>query len=123
MLLRGTCDFKAEPAGVGAEGCDETGEVDDLHSFFPEYPLEVEIPHVERTSDFAGPVVPDSRAAGAIAAVGDVDLVAVAPRSPLGDLRTLEVHPARTQVRLDERCERTSLYEGREDLHGKSEIR
>ena len=122
VLLRGAGDLQAELAGVGAQRGDQAGQVHDLHPFLPEDAVEVEIFHVEGASHFTGAVVPDTRSAGTVAAVGDVDLVTVAPGAALRHLGTLEVHPAAAQVGLDERGERAPLDEGRENLDRQAEV-
>ena len=122
VLLRGAGDLQAETAGFGAQRRDQAGQVHDLHALLPEDAVEVEVLDVQRTAHLAGAVVPDARAAGAVAAVGDIDLVPVSPRAALFHFGPLEVHAAPAQVGLDERGERTSLHEGREDLHGQTEI-
>ena len=82
--------------GLGRQRADQARQVDDLHAFLAEDPVQVEILHVQRPAHFAGAVVPHARAARAVAAVGDVELVAVAPRPALRHLLAFVVHvPAR----------------------------
>jgi len=75
--------------------------MDDLRALVAEDALEVEVLGVQLQPDLTGAVVPDPRATIAVAGVGDVELVAVAPSSALRQIRTLEIHEARGQVRLD----------------------
>ena len=93
-----------------------------LHSFLTEDAVEVEVLDVEGTADFAGAVVPHARSAHAVTAVGDIDLMAIAPGAALRHFRTFEVHSAGTEVGLDERRERAVLDEGGKHLDGKAEV-
>jgi len=86
--------LKAEPAGVRTQGGDKAGKMDYLDTFLPEYPIKIEILDIQCPADFPGTIIPDSRAAGAVAAVGHIDLVTIPPRTALGNLRPLEIHPA-----------------------------
>ena len=63
VFFRGAGEFKAELAGLGRECADEAGEVNDLHAFFGEDAVEVEVFDVEGAADFAGAIVPDARPA------------------------------------------------------------
>ena len=95
--------------------------MDYLDTFFPEYPVEVEILDIQGPSDLPGTIIPDSWAAGAEPAVSDIDLVAITPRTALGDLRTLEVHPAGTEIGLNEGGKRAAFDESCKDLHWESQ--
>ena len=89
VFLGGPGQLQAERARLGRERRDQARQVDDLHALPAEDPLQIEILDVERPADFAGAVVVHSRPARAAAAVGDVELVAIAPRPALLDLRAL----------------------------------
>ena len=94
-----------------------------LHTFLTEDTVKVEVLDIERPAHFSRPVVPDPRAAGAIAAVGDVYLMPVTPGTALRHFGSLEVHAAGTQVGLDEGCERTVLDKCRQHLDAHAEVR
>ena len=63
VFLGGAGQLEAELAGVGGEGGDQAGQVDDLDAFFAEDAVQVEVFDVEGAADFAGAVVVDARAA------------------------------------------------------------
>ena len=86
--------LEAEAARVRAERRDEAGHMYYLYALFSEYAVEVEVLDIERPADFAGTVVPDPGAAGAAAAVCDVDLVPVAPGASLRHFGAFKVHSA-----------------------------
>ena len=123
VLLRGAGEFEAEAAGVRAEGADEAGEMYNLHSFLPEDALEVEVLHVQSAANLTGTVVPNARAAGAVSAVGHIDLMAVSPGTALLYLRAFEFHSAAAEIALDEMSERTAFHESGKDLHRQAEVR
>ena len=118
----GAGDLEAEPAGLGAQRRDETGHVDDPDALVAEDAVEIEVLGAQRAADLAGAVVPDAGAAVAVARVGDVELVAVAPGPALGDLGALVGHVASGQVGLDELGDGGARDEVREDLHGLAEV-
>lgn len=102
-------DFAAEIASLRTEGGDEA---------------RIEVLHVKRPADFPGTVVPAPGASGPKAAVCHVDLVTIAPRPSLGNIRPLEIHsPGTKKVRFDERGKGTVLDESSKYFHRKSEIR
>ena len=80
--------------------------MDDLHAFAAEDAVEVEVLDVQRPADFAGAVVGDARAARAVAAVGQVELVAIAPGAALLDFLALVVDVPAGEVVLDEAGDR-----------------
>ena len=63
ILLGSPCNLQAEGPGVGRQGGDQPGKVDDLHAFLVEDPFQIEIGHVQGPSDFAGAIVVHSRTA------------------------------------------------------------
>ena len=79
--------------------------------------------HVECAANFASPVVPDARAARTVTAVGDVELVPVAPRATLRHFRSLEVHPAAAKVVLDDLRNRAAFDKRRQNLDRQTEER
>ena len=96
--------------------------MDYLYPFFPEYSVKVEILDIQRPANLSRSVVPHPRTAGAVAAVSDIDLVAVPPRSSLRDFRSLEIHPPGAKVRLYESGERASLDKGGQHLDREAKI-
>ena len=76
--------------------------MDDPHAFRREKPFQIESFAVECTADLARAVVRDPLAATAAAAIGDIELVPVAPRPACGSSVALEVHVAAAEVVFDE---------------------
>ena len=100
----------------GDSARDEAGEVDDPRAFLAEDAVEVEVADVEGAAYFAGAVIVDPRSAHTVAGVGDVDLVAVAPRAALVDFRPLVVDVPAPQVLLDEPRDRAAFHKGGQHL-------
>ena len=71
-------------------------------AFCAEYALKVEVGGLQSQAHLAGAVVPHARPAEPEAAVGHIDLVAVAPRPALRHLHGLHVHPAGEKIPPDE---------------------
>ena len=94
----------------------------DLHSLLTENTVKVEILHIESTADLSCTVIPHAWTAAAIAAVSDIDLMTVSPRSALLNVYAFEVHAAALEVALDELGERAALHECGKDLDRESEI-
>ena len=122
VLLCGAGYLQAEAACVGAEGGDEAGHMHYLHSLLAENAVQIEVLHVQQAAYLTGTVVPNARAAGAVAAVGDVDLMAVSPGASLRYFRALEIHPAGAEIALYEGCEGVALHEGGEHLHRHAQV-
>ena len=105
----------------GGECGDESAQMDHFHAFIPEDAVQVEVFRPERPADFSGAVVPDARAPESRPAVGDVDLVPVAPRAALGHFRPLDVHPPAAEIGPDECRERMPFDKGGQDLDGQAQ--
>ena len=114
--------FQAEGARLGRQCRDESRQVHDLHALAAEDPLQVEVLHVQRPADFAGAIVVHDRAARPVAAVGEIELVTIAPRPALLDLLPLVVHVPARQIVLDEARDRAVLDERRQHFHPQPKI-
>ena len=101
VFLGGAGDFQTEFAGLGGEGGDQTGEVNDLDTFFAEDAFEVKIFDIEFAADFTGAVVLDAGTAAAVTAVGEVELVTETPGVVLFKFGTFVVHVAAGEVVFD----------------------
>ena len=93
------------------------------YAFFGEDAIKIEIIDAKLTADFTGAVVLNTRPARAPAAVGHIDLVAIAPRPALLKLRTFIVHAAASQIVFNKVRHRTALDKGRQHFHRHSKIR
>jgi hypothetical protein len=76
-------------------------------------PIQVKIVDVQGSSNLAGTVIMDPRPAGAVAAIGDIELVPVAPWSTLFNLPGLIINMAAGKIVLYESGDRTVLDKGR----------
>ena len=109
-------------ARLRRQRADQAGEVDDLHAFLPKMR--------SRSKSLTFSVRPTSPARSlwtrgprrAVAAVGDVELVAVAPGAALRDLGTLVGHVPAREVVLDDLGDRAPLDEGGEHLDRQAEV-
>ncbi len=117
-----TGEFETELSGLGREGGDEAGEVDDLDTFASEDAVEIEVFDVESAPDFTGAIVMDAGATGSGAAVGEVELVAVAPGAILFDFLAFVGHVTAGEVILDETGDGAAFDEGGEDFDGEAEV-
>ncbi len=95
----------------------------DLNAFLAEDPVEVEILDVQHASDLTRTVVVDTRSAHAVTAVGDVELVAIAPGPALVEFLALIVDVAVSQFALDQRRDRAAGDEVGQDLDRKAQRR
>ncbi len=123
VLLRRTGQFEAEGARLGRKRAHQAGQVHDLHPLLAENPVQIEVLHVQRPADLAGPIVPHAGPPRSATTVGNVDLVPVTPRAALLHLLALVVHVTAGEVVLDELGHRAALDERRQDLDRKAEIR
>ncbi len=115
--LRGPGDLEAEAAGVRRQRSDHARQMEDPRALLTEDAVEVEVVHVEHAADLTGAVVVYARAAATSTAVGDVELMPIAPRRPLRDLRTLIDHVPAGEIMLDQRRDRTVCNKRRQDLY------
>ena len=65
VLLGGSGNFQAEFTGFLRQRTDQSRQMHHLHTFLSEDALQIEVLHVQRPADFAGPVVMHTRAAAA----------------------------------------------------------
>ena len=114
--------LETEDARLGRQGRDQAGQVQDLHPFPAEDAVQVKVLHIQGAADFTGAVVMDARPARAVAAVGDVELVPVAPRPALLHLLALVGHVAASEVVLDQAGDRAVLDEGGQHLDRQAEV-
>ncbi len=84
-----------------------------LYTLLVKYPIQVKIVDVQGASYLAGTVIMNPRPAGAVAAVGDIELVAVAPGAALIHLLGLIINMAAGKIVLYESGNRTVLDKGR----------
>ena len=110
-------------ARLGRQGGEEPREMHDLHALRHEDAVEVEIGRRDRAAHLARAVVLHARAARAESAVGQVELVAVAPGRSLVELLALDAHVARGQVLADHPRDGAPLDEGRQHLDGQTQVR
>ena len=89
--------------------------MEDAHAVLAEYLCGVIILRVKRAAHFARPVVPHARRTQAEAGVGDVELMAEAPRTALCHVRPDKSDVARTKLCLDERSHRAARDKARHD--------
>ena len=114
--LGGFGQLQAEFAGFGAHRGDQAGQVQHLNALVAEQALEVEVLYVQRAADFTGAVVGHARAALTVAAVGDIELMAIAPGASLLNLSALVFDMAAAEVILDEARDGRILYKGGQHL-------
>jgi hypothetical protein len=76
-------------------------------------PIQVKIVYVQGSSYLAGTVIMNSRPAGAVAAIGDIELVTVTPWSTLIHVPGFIINVAAGKIVLYESGDRTVLDKGR----------
>jgi hypothetical protein len=94
--------------------------MDNLHSFFGKNPFQIKILYIQGSSHFTGTVVEHTRPSQSITAVGDVELMTIAPRTTLRDFRPFKINVPTMQVGLDKRSNRTVLYESSQHFDRKT---
>ena len=87
-----------------------------LYAVLTEQALQVKVLHVQRAANLTGAVVGHARAALAVAAVGYVELMAIAPGAALLDFHALVLYVTAAQVILYEARYRGILDEGGQHL-------
>src|SRR5690554_4176681 len=122
VLFGSAGQFQTEVSGVGRKGRDESRKVHNLHAFLTENAVQIEVLHVERASHFACAVVLNTGTTRAVTAVGNVELVAVAPGVALLHFRAFILHVAVAQVALDELGYGTAFYEGSEYFNRQAQV-
>ena len=122
VLLGSAGKLKAELAGLGRKRTDKTRQVKNANTLFAKQTLKVEILNRKGTADLACAVVLYTRAAGTVARVCDVELMAVAPRTTLLNLGTLKGHTTAEKVVLDHLGDRAILNESGQNMGRKTEV-
>ena len=115
VLLRGLCQRKAAFGRLMAHGGDQAGQVENADALLPENTLDVKIFDRQRPADLAGAVIPDTRRAQSEAGVGDVELMAIAPRTALFDVKAFKTDIPCAKLAFDKVRHRTSLDEFGQD--------
>ena len=95
--------------------------MDDSCAFLTEDAIQIKILDVQSASDFAGAIVLDIGSAGAVAAVGDIELVTIAPGAAGRDDRAFIIQTAETQVVFDKGCDGIVGDKSRQQFCGQSE--
>ncbi len=73
-----------------------------LNPFFAEQPVEVEILYIQSPAHFPGTVIMYPRTPGAVAAVGNIELMPVTPGASLVNFNTFICHMPAGEVIPDE---------------------
>ena len=105
---------KAGFGGVFTHGGDQAGDVQDLYALLFKNALQVKVLGGDRSSHFAGPVVPHSGSPAAKPGIGNIELVAIAPGAALGDAQPFEGNVSGSELTLDVFSNGASLHEFRE---------
>ena len=93
---------EAELGGGAGHGGDEAGDVEDGHALRAENAVKIELVSAQGRAHLAGAVVPHPGSAHTEAGIGNVELMAIAPRAALIHLNALVVDVAAAQVVLNE---------------------
>src|SRR5690554_5830250 len=96
--------------------------MDNLNSFFSKNALKIKVFHVQCASDFACTVVKYPRTTQTEAAVGNVYLVTVSPRSALFNFGTFIIHVPAFQISLYKMCNRTVFNKSSQHFYRQSQI-
>ena len=102
---------------LGAHGSDQAGQVQDADALLPEDLFHVKVFRRKRPPDLAGTVVPHPWCPQPEAGVGNVELMAEAPRPALRDFFPDVGDVPRAEFGLDEGRDRTAFHEFR---HGEA---
>ena len=98
-----------------AHSRDETGKVQNADALLSENAVNIEIFDGKCSSDLTCAVVPDTRRAQSEAGVGDVELMAIAPRTTLFDVKAFKTDIPCAKLALDKISNGASLDEFGQD--------
>ena len=116
-----TCYLKAGSGGALAHGGNKAGQMQNAHAILSKKPLQVKIRSADSAADLSSAVILDDGAAQAVARVGDIELMPVAPRAALRNIRPGITDITLAQLSLYEGCNGAVLHKARHDKRIKAQ--